>query len=86
MASPRISDRTIGNSLFHNPYVFADFYNAVADDVVGALRQVPPLANRDSTDLRGFPRPEMQAEVTLREVSAATASLLRSADGRQRAE
>ena len=66
-----------GNSLFHNPYVFADFYHAVADDVFEALHKAAGPANLNSICLGGLAQPEMQAKITLRDVSAAAANLLR---------
>ena len=67
----------VGNSLFHNAYAFADFYDTVAGYVFEALHEATRPANLDGIGLGGFAQPKMKAEVTLRNVSAAAAHLLR---------
>src|SRR5260370_26448499 len=66
----------VANSLFLDAYVFADFYDLVAGDVFQALHQAARPANLDRIGLGGFAQPKVQAEVTLRDVSAAASNFL----------
>jgi hypothetical protein len=61
--------REVGNSLFHNAYAFADFYDSVASDVFEALHEAARPTNLGGIGHGGFAQPKMQAEVTLRDVS-----------------
>jgi hypothetical protein len=67
----------VGNSLFHNAYAFADFYDSVASDVFEALHEGARSTNLAGIGHGRFAQPKMQAEATLRDVSAAAANLLR---------
>lgn len=66
----------VGNSLFHNAYAFADFYDLVASDVFEAQHEAARPTNPDGIRHGGFAQPKMQSEVTLRDVSAGAANLL----------
>ena len=72
-----MSGGEVANSIFHNAYAFTDFYDAVAGDVFEALHKAARPANLDGIGLGGFAQPKVQPEVTLRDVSAAAANLLR---------
>src|ERR1017187_2018080 len=64
------------NSLSHNAYAFADFYDAIGGDVFDPLHQAAGPVNLDIGP-GGLAQPKMKAEVTLPNVSAATADFLR---------
>ena len=77
MTVDKCSLARLEDSLFHNAYVFADFYDPVSGDVFKALRGPARPANLDGIGLGGLAQPEMQAEVALRDVATAAAHLLR---------
>jgi hypothetical protein len=63
-----------GNSVFHNAYAFADFYDLVACNVFHTLHLAARPPNLDRIGLGRFAQPKMQPKVTLRKVSAAAAN------------
>ena len=72
-----VTRRKAATSIFHTTYAFAYFCDPVARYVFQALHSTTRPANLKAIGFAGFAHPKMQAQVTLLDVSAAAANLLR---------